>query len=214
MISLVDLPEVHNLSYYLTVFGYFGIFFFFATVDQLTPIPEEISLLTIGYFSSQGVFNPFIAGAVALTAFLVVDTAYFFIMKTTKKWSEKFREKMNRSLLKGMKDKFRNNFPKTLLVLCFIPRMRLWAPIGSSVMGIPYRKFIRWDALGLSLFTSVYLALGFIFNKGLHRLTAKIENLQHIIFFGALFIIGVVILIFVIKRRRNPKEEGEVNEFS
>lgn len=63
-------------------YGYWGIFLFFITVDQLTPIPEEVTLIGLGYLSGHGFFNPIVASVFALTAFLLADTVYFFLARS------------------------------------------------------------------------------------------------------------------------------------
>lgn len=94
----------YELDHYLTLFGYLGIFIFFLTIDQVTPIPEEISLLTIGYFSSKGAFNPIIGGAVALFAFVAVDSFYFLLVKSGARHSAWLRKKVSSGVLKKVGD--------------------------------------------------------------------------------------------------------------
>jgi membrane protein DedA with SNARE-associated domain len=199
---MIFLFEVHDLPYYVSVLGYLGIFLFFLTVDQITPIPEEISLLTIGYFSSKGVFNPFIAGAIALAAFLTVDTAYFFILKAGKRWGKRLQKKMDRPFLKGIKEKFTDHFPRALFVICFIPRMRMFSPMISSVLQIPYRRFIKYDTISLAVFTALYISIGVFFHKGLQAFIDKLGMLQNVIFFGAMLVVTVVIIMAVRKYRK------------
>lgn len=193
--------EIPDFSEYIKIFGYFGIFLFFVTVDQITFIPEEITLLTIGYLAFQGVFNPFLAGGISLSAFLTVDTTYFYLTKKGKKFTKRFREKTNKNFLR-IEEKLKRNFPKTLLIVCFIPRMRLWAPIISEALGIPIKRFLTYDSISLILFTATYISLGMIFHSGLHSLLAEVEVLQHIIFSTFIVLAGIFIVVAVKKHRK------------
>jgi membrane protein DedA with SNARE-associated domain len=188
---------------YVRVFGYLGIFIFFVTVDQLTLIPEEITLISIGYLSANGVFNPFIAGMISMAAFLTIDSVYFFLIKSGNKWSKKLHNKISHSSFRTLENKFIHNFPRTLLVLCFIPRMRLFAPMIASIIRTPFRKFLMYDSVGLLLLTSVYISLGFFFHKNLYRYLAELETLRHSIFIAAMLIL--FILIFTMVRRNHRK---------
>ena len=38
---------------YFQRFGYIGIYIYFVTIDQVSPIPEEVSLIVIGYLAAQ-----------------------------------------------------------------------------------------------------------------------------------------------------------------
>src|SRR5215471_16556065 len=68
-------------THFVSKFGYIGIIILFITFDQLTPIPEEISLLIIGYLSAHHIFDPFVAGICSLAGFIAVDAVYFFLSK-------------------------------------------------------------------------------------------------------------------------------------
>ncbi|MGZ4041919.1 MAG: DedA family protein [Bacteroidia bacterium] len=190
--------NIPDFSAYIKLFGYLGIFLFFITVDQFTFIPEEITLLTIGYLSFQGVFNPVIAGLISFIAFIAVDTVYFYLTKKGVKFTKRLQEKKGKKI-EMMEEKLKNEFPKTLLILCFIPRMRLWAPIISGGLNIPIKKFLTYDMIGLALFTAIYISLGMIFHKGLKSLLSELEVLQHIIFAGFIILGGIFIFIVVRK---------------
>ncbi len=70
---------------YFTHYGYIGIYVWFITVDQIAPIPEEITLIIIGYFASQGLINPVFSGVFSIAAFLTVDAVYFYLTKSGNK---------------------------------------------------------------------------------------------------------------------------------
>src|SRR5215470_16326525 len=69
-----------GFTHFVSRVGYIGIIWFI-TFDQLTPIPEEISLLIVGYLSAHNIFNPVVAGICCLAGFIAVDTIYFFLSK-------------------------------------------------------------------------------------------------------------------------------------
>src|SRR5882724_7165480 len=76
--TLLNSPQ---FSPFIQHFGYIGIYLWFISFDQITPFPEEISLLIVGYLSALGVFNPILAGACSLLGFFTIDTVYFFLSK-------------------------------------------------------------------------------------------------------------------------------------
>ena len=123
-ICLIKNTRVYTV--YSTI-GYVGILVWFITFDQLTPFPEEISLLIVGYLSAHHVFNPFIAGLFCLAGFLAVDTGYFFLSKKGSSFIKKIT-KGSSSVLESYKKKLQDNMPKAVIFLCFIPRMRMFAP--------------------------------------------------------------------------------------
>jgi membrane protein DedA with SNARE-associated domain len=202
MIFEVPFYAIPNFQEYIKLFGYLGIFLFFITVDQVTFIPEEITLLTIGYLSSHEVFNPFIAGAISCAAFVIVDASYFYLTKKGVKFTKRL-QKIKSKQFKRIGEKLKHDFPKTLFILCFIPRMRLLAPIISGALNIPIKRFLIYDILSLVLFTGTYISLGMIFHKGLSSFHSELETLQHIIFAGFVLLVGILILIDIKKPHKD-----------
>ena len=137
-------------------FGYIGILVWFLTFDQLTPIPEEVSLLIVGYLSAHEVFNPVIAGIFCLSGFLIVDTVYFFLSKKGSSWIKK-KTKGSSSFMESYKNKLKTNTPRAILILCFIPRMRMFAPIWAGSMKFPSKFFfVRSNCAG-SFYSRLYI---------------------------------------------------------
>src|SRR5205814_1730448 len=110
-------------------YGYLGIYIFFVTIDQIAPIPEEISLILIGYLAAHQFFNPVLAGIFSIAAFLTIDIVYFQLTKSGNKLFKKFTKKADSPAMKGYKNKLRTHMLKTLLGISFIPRVRLLAPV-------------------------------------------------------------------------------------
>src|ERR1041385_3727676 len=176
--------------------GYAGIFLWFISFDQLTPVPEEITLLTIGYLSALGMFNPVIAGIVALISSLSVDTGYYFLSKSGNNFFRKIYKKINPERMNRFNEKLKFHLPRTLILLCFIPRMRMLGPIAAGMTNIPFRKFLSYDAIGLIIFTGIYIFLGFVFHNSLSR-SGEITNFRHIIFIFSMLVLGTAIIVLL-----------------
>jgi membrane protein DedA with SNARE-associated domain len=190
---------------FIEKFGYIGIFLWFITIDQVTPIPEEISLLIVGYLCAHEVFHPLAAGLFCLAGFISADIAYYYLSRTGSKLIKKRAGKTRSSWMTSYKEKLRNHMAKTVAILTFIPRMRMWAPILAGSSRLSFKKFLLFDSLALIAFTALYLSLGIIFNNSLGALMAKMKNLQHFIFFGFLLVAAVVIIVIERRRRKNTQ---------
>jgi membrane protein DedA with SNARE-associated domain len=180
--------------------GYVGIFLFFITIDQLTPIPEEVTLLSIGYLAAAGTFNPFIAGAVAMLACVLVDTGYFFLARSGNKFFQKLYKKTHRPFMDKYKNNLHEHLPRTLIVLCFIPRMRMFGPIFCGLLKIKYKKFIIYDIIGIASFTALYVAIGTIFGH-----TIRFDDFKNYIVAGAILVIGGMVFWFIHRVRNHKK---------
>jgi membrane protein DedA with SNARE-associated domain len=185
--------------------GYIGILIWFLSFDQFTPIPEEVSLLIIGYLAAHKVFNPVLAGLFCLAGFLIVDTVYFFLSEKGNSFIKK-KTKGFSSIMEPYRNRLKDHSFKAILILCFIPRMRMFAPILAGSMKLSFKRFLLFDAIALTAFTTVYLSLGIIFHKSLSVIIAKAKGLQNIIFFTAVILIAGIIMFFIEKRNRKKTE--------
>ncbi|HXL58388.1 MAG TPA: VTT domain-containing protein, partial [Chitinophagaceae bacterium] len=212
-ISLLFLLDSVNFTNFIERFGYIGIFLWFISFDQLTPIPEEISLLVIGYLSANNVFNPVLAVFFSLLGCLTIDTIYFILSRQGNKFIKK-KTKGSSSLMASYREKIKQHTVQAFLLLCFIPRMRLFAPILAASMKFSFKKFLLLDGLALILLTSIFVSLGVIFHKSLSAMEMKVKGLQDIIFFASLLLATVVIIIFIIRRRKNKTrdQDGRKNQ--
>jgi membrane-associated protein len=195
-----------NFQGFIEKFGYLGILVWFLTFDQLTPLPEELSLLTIGYLVSVGIFNPVLAGIASVAAFIVIDTIYFWLSKKGSKLVKK--KKKPGGLWSYMADRLERNIGKTIITVCFIPRMRLWAPIVAGSTKITYKRFILFDVCGLAPFTAIYIALGYIFHQSIGKVFTKVKSVQTIIFFAVIIVIGIIVGLAIRRFLKQRKLNG------
>jgi membrane-associated protein len=197
---LIFLDDTAGFSEMTRSLGYAGIFLFFITIDQITPIPEEITLLTIGYLSANGTFNPIIAGSISLFAFLLVDSAYFFLARSGNNFFKKIYKKKHRPAMDRYKKNLHEHLPRTLLALCFIPRMRMFGPIFCGLLKIDYKRFILFDSIGIATFTALYIAIGIIFGH-----TIQFKDFKNYIFAGAIVAVAVIVFFFIRRIRKDKK---------
>jgi membrane protein DedA with SNARE-associated domain len=84
----------------------------------------------------------------------------------------------------------------------------MFAPILAGSMKLSFKRFLLFDSIALSLFTTIYLLLGFIFNQSLHKVMKQAKGLQNVLFFGALLIIAVVIILFILSRKKRKSNHA------
>src|ERR1700716_292775 len=96
---------MHNdLSHYIYQFSYLGIFLWFVVIEQVTPVPEEVSLMTVGYISVHSSLNPFICWSVSLGGLLIADNLLFYLSHTGNKITKKWLRKVNSRWIHKIKE--------------------------------------------------------------------------------------------------------------
>ena len=72
--------------------SYLGIFIWFLFLDQLTPIPEEVTLLSIGYIAERHLINPYFAGLAAFLGVTIIDTVFYWLAYSGNKIINRFKK--------------------------------------------------------------------------------------------------------------------------
>jgi membrane protein DedA with SNARE-associated domain len=193
-----------QLQDYFIKYGYIGIYIWFITVDQIAPIPEEITLMVIGYFGVHGTISPIIAGLISILAFITIDSIYFYLTKTGSRFLHKVVDKLESPKMMKYKNKMIDHTFKTLLILCFIPRMRLLGPVFVALLKLSYGRFILFNSVSLAIFTTIYISLGMIFNKSLSTLISKSQFTGNIVF-GIALIAMTILSIYIVHKLQKRK---------
>ena len=136
------------------------------------PLPAAPMLLAAGALAQDGELRPEHVLLVAMAACLLADHAWFLLGR-----------KGGRRLLAGIcrlslspdtcvrrtDDIIARHGAALLLVAKFIPGVSAVAIPTAAAMGIPYRRFLFFDAIGCAAWCGCYVGLGMIFSREINR---------------------------------------------
>jgi membrane protein DedA with SNARE-associated domain len=176
------------------IFTYPGIFLWFAIIEQFTPVPEEVALMTVGYISMHTALNPVLCGAVSIVGLLTADNVFFYLALKGSKLSERALKKVNHKLLDKMKDGLHRHAVKTLIVMGLLPKLRFLSPVVSATTGISWKLFMIVNTTVTAFYVTVYMVIGYFFHNQLQAILKKVQLAQHGIFIGVMIIVGAVII--------------------
>lgn len=189
--------EVQDITYYITHYSYFGIFIWFFIIDQTTPIPEELVLMTIGYISHSDIVNPYLAGLMALLGLMTIDNTYFLLATKGNKWIEKAIKKKPGQLLNKFQDQLNAHPVATLFTMSFIPKVRFLMPIIAGLNNITYKQFFLINTSASLLFVGFYLSLGFIFHNSIEHITNQVNSFRNSILGILIIIVAIIMSIYI-----------------
>lgn len=188
----INSVELENL---LNEYSYLGIFLWFMIFDQLTPIPEEVSLITIGYIASQTSLNPLICGVLSLLGLITIDNIYYYLTYKGTRFAKRLFDKQNKNnFLQHLKQKVRNKSWVYLFIIELIPRFRILSPVIACASNIGWKKFNLINTTGTSIIVAVYIYIGVFFNDSLSYFFKGFETLRHFIF--AVVLLSIFIFIW------------------
>ena len=187
---------------YLQHLSYFGIFLLLALLDALIPLPEEIILIMVGYTVYFGTLDPFLTILVAIAAFMAGDSATFWLSRGGNRLIARFTAKKATPLIERYSEKMRAKAGFTLLIMTFVPSIRFFAPIVAGSVRTPWKVFILFDLLAVTLYTSLYLLAGYFFHSQIKGLIQEFELIGHLMIYVLLLVIGIALGLFMKKQER------------
>jgi len=188
-----------DLPGYISHLSWFGIFLWFAFLEQLTPVPEEVSLMTLGYISITTSLHPLISGAVAAVGLLTADNLLFYFSLKGNKLTRKLTEKTNTELLGQLKRNLQQNAKKTLVIMALLPKLRFLSPVIAATANISWKLFFFVNSAATVFYVAAYMLIGVLFHKQLGILINKLKYWQHIIFIASMA--GIAVFLVVTIRR-------------
>ena len=158
------------------------------------PIPAPPILIGAGALAVEGTMHPAAVLAAGVAACLIADHAWFLAGR-----------RHGRRLLAGIcrlslspdtcvrktDELISRHGAPLLLVAKFVPGVSAVSIPTAAAMGVPYRRFVLFDAIGSSLWVGTYVAAGVIFHREVHWLLALLGRVggASLAVLGALFVL-------------------------
>ena len=199
----------HDISSVIIQLSYFGIFLWFAVIEQLTPVPEEVYLMSVGYIAVHAHMNIILCGIAALSGLLATDNLLFYLALKGNKFSHKLLNKINHNLLENIKNKLKNKAALTIFIGALVPKLRFFNPLIAGSIGIKFKIFSLANAAATLLYVAVYMSVEIVFHRQLNYILKKLEYVQHVIFTGVMIILAIFIII---KMRKLVFEKHHVKQ--
>jgi membrane protein DedA with SNARE-associated domain len=174
--------------------SYLGIFLWFALLEQFTPIPEETSLMVLGYAYSHMELNPVVCGLAAISGLITADNIFFRLSKIGNHLAQKALKHIHLQKIENLKARFRQKPVKTMLAISALPKIRFLSPIIAASAGIPWKKFFIVNTIAILIYASFYMYMGLIFQTQLKKIFAELENPRHLIFILLMLVFTVILL--------------------
>jgi len=160
------------------------------------PLPSAPLLVVAGALAMQGPMRPDALFLTAFAAALISDHAWFVFGR---RYGRRLLETVCRISLSPdicvsrTDDLVARHGAKLLLFAKFIPGVSAVAIPTAAAMGIPYRRFLPFDAAGVALWCGAYIGVGAVFSREVDRV------LQAMDWFGprALALLALLLGIYI-----------------
>ncbi len=181
----------HLLSHGLS---YAGMFVLLAGSGLIAPVPEEVTLLTAGYFIALGFMDPFRGAALAILALLAGDGVLFALSKFGHHYARKIHDRLIAAGLAATWVFDPERPLRAVFIMRFFTGIRMIAPIFAGFNGASAIGFFAVDFAALVIFVPAMLFLGHHFSGHFVSFLAGFEFVRHIVFWTLIVLLGGSVL--------------------
>ena len=183
------------------------------------PIPEDITLLLMGYMTyhpmPDGSERPhawvLLAVAVGLAGVMIGDGFIFFMgrrfgVKLIGKWP--FSRMLGGGRLEKSRAFIARNGPKVLFSARFMPGLRSVVFFTSATLDIPYRRFLFYDGLATLISVPALVLAAWHWGEQFDHVVTKARQAEN----GLFAIIVVAVAVVLIKRYFDGRKTSDENK--
>ncbi len=188
MFESLDFNQIGGLTY-----G--GMFILALIANMVVPVPEEIVLIAVGYFSAKGQFNFLYSYGIFVAGMFVSDTILYFMAYKGSRITKRLQRKIENN--RHLKDEgfVQRHIRKIIFISRFLMYLRWIGPVISGVARVPYKKFAILDFLALLVYVPLILFLGFYFENYIDKIISDVNRIRNIF----MLIFSIIVLIFIAK---------------
>jgi membrane-associated protein len=183
----------------LGALSYLGVFIISLLANMVIPVPEEISLLGLGYLAGTGVFNIWIIIPIIIFGLFISDTIIYFLSLHGSKIIKKIYQKIFSSNSDMLGNISRVRLERIIIFSRFLVYLRFLAPFLSGYHKLSFKRFLLLEMVSLWIYTPIYVLLGFFLRNQIERALIGINTARHITT-GIVIVIIAVFIFFVLKK--------------
>lgn len=181
----------------LGALSYIGVFIIALLANMVIPVPEEITLLTLGYLSATGAFHVVLIIPIIMLGLFLSDCVIYFFSYRGSKFIKKFYDKIFHDT--DILDMSGKSLERTILFSRFLAYLRFLAPFLSGYHKFSLKRFFKLEMISLVLYVTIYIMLGYFLRNQIERMFTGINKIEHVLaVIGILLLIGVI--FFLLKK--------------
>ncbi len=192
------IPHVvaHDTFFISTVeqFSYLGIFFFAIASGYIIPVPEEITLLIVGYMARMRIIHLTPAIFIIIIAFIIGDNIiYRLVLKNNKFVAKLIHDVLSLKFIVRNKKFLDKHIHLTIFITRFFPFLRFVGPVYAGYTKAKESIFLTFNTLAIAIYAPMVMLIGYYFTGNFGQIAGQIMRARHVIVVLAWIIIGLII---------------------
>jgi membrane protein DedA with SNARE-associated domain len=196
---------LNSLAGPLDHYGYWAVLLFVMIEDFGIPVPGETVLIAASVYAGAGRLSIVAVGVVGFVAAVLGDNIGFAIghyggRAAVLRWGRYVRlteERLNKA--EGF---FQRNGAWIITVARFIEVLRQVNGIVAGTTGLPWRRFLAFNALGAALWVGTWVSLGYLAGDHIDRIYHYITRYSFYLLIVLIVLVAAYIVWHVLRRRR------------
>jgi membrane protein DedA with SNARE-associated domain len=199
---------VSNLTIFLANYSehfiYAGLFLILLIAGLGLPIPEELTLLTGGFFVHLGIARFYPILTVAFVGVLIGDLIIYSIGR---KWGhgiithQHLHKVFTEKRLQRVRQFFCDHGNKTIFIARFLSGFRVATFLAAGTMGVKPGQFLFLDILAALIMVPLLVGLGYYFGASIGWITAVATRIDWVLKILTILIITAVVLFYLWKKK-------------
>ncbi|MGW2492036.1 DedA family protein [Streptomyces sp. NPDC001606] len=201
-------PLPGPLAHLAPLLGHYGYWAVGAVVfveDFGVPAPGETILLAAGVYAGAGRLNVVAVAVIAFTAAVLGDNVGYLIGRSggrafVHRWGRYVFLTPRR--LEAAEEFFGRHGGKVVTVARFVEGLRQANGIIAGTIGMPWRRFLAFNALGAALWVGLWTTLAALAGSHITAVYDKIRHYQLYVLVGAAALLAAFVVRRLLRRRR------------
>lgn len=203
------MPDFGILTELVEDYGYLAIFVAMFLEGMCIPVPSELVMGFAGFMVFQGKFS--LLGAI-LAGWLGSLSGSFTIYLLARKGGRKFLYRwghmvqLTPSRLDMIGEWFTKYGPPLIIPWRQLPVIRTKISIAAGLMDTRYTIFTAYTALGIAIWCTLSVSLGYYFGQSWQKLLAIFTQLGHYVIIAIIILFASLVVFFLYTRRKRKEE--------
>jgi membrane protein DedA with SNARE-associated domain len=184
-------------------FGYLGIAGIVFIESFGVPAPGETAIIAGSAYAGSGHFNILVVAVVAFLAAVIGDSIGYVIgRRGGRPLVHRFGRyvRLTPARFEKVEGFMSRQGPKIVVVARFVEGLRQFNGIVAGVTGMPFHRFLVWNALGAALWVGVWSTAGYLAGDHIEAIAHAVS--RYVVVAAVLVVLALVGYVWRRRRRR------------
>lgn len=195
MEQIAQLPVFDLISQ----FSYGAVFVLSLLANVFIPIPEEITLLFLGYLTGVGQLNFTLTFVMVVLGLFISDSAIYYLAYRGNKFVQGVYDRIFAARLCNDPDFINRNIGKIIFISRFLVQLRFIGPYLAGHRRVSYRDFVMYDLGALLVYVGIFLGLGNVLHKKVASIIDGVGTVHKFIILLIIIWLGYTLLKLFLK---------------